>query len=147
MVTTHCITATKAFQLLIQSTADVTDHRDDGEKIGIIKQWMSDDEAIAIVLALRVITEYEINFSPKVTMSLLINYCRTDLIDAYADFVIQLFKKENVVITLDELKNKQHDVLIDVENFAIACRRLNFKPSWNPFREPFSTQWRNGFMP
>ena len=77
-------------------------------------------------------------------MSLLMNYCRDSLADAYADFVRQLLQKDNVATTLDELKDKRHDVFIDLEDFAIAGRCLNFKSSWNPFREPFSTQWRNG---
>lgn len=60
MVRAQYLTATEAFQILIQSTADATDCRDDGEKIGIIKQWMNDDEAIAIVLAWRVTTECQV---------------------------------------------------------------------------------------
>ncbi len=141
---TQYLTATKAFQILIQSTADVTDCRDDGEKIGIIKQWMNYDEAIAIILAWRITTEYEKNVSPKRMMSLLMNYCRDSLIDAYADFACQLLQKENIATSPDILKDKQHDVFIDIEKFAISGRRIGFKSSWNPFREPFSTQWQKG---
>jgi hypothetical protein len=139
-----CLTATEAFQILIQSTADVTDRRVDGEKIGIVKQWMNCDEAIAIVLALLVTTEYELNFSPKLMMSLLMNYCRYSLADAYADFSCQLLRRENIIMTPSEFKDNQFDVFIDINDFAISGRNLGFKSTWNPFREPFSTQWRNG---
>lgn len=144
MVTTQYLTATKAFQLLIQSVADVTDFRDDGEKTGIIKQWMNYDEAIAIVLAWRVTTEYEQNVSTKLMMSLLMNYCRDSLADAYADFTCQLLQKENIEAAPDGLKDRRYDVLIDIEKFAISGKQLGFKSSWNPFREPFSPQWQKG---
>ncbi|WP_075323728.1 hypothetical protein [Acidithiobacillus albertensis] len=139
-----CLTATEAFQILIQSTADATDRRVDGEKIGIVKQWMNYDEAIAIVLALRVTTEYELHFSPKLMMSLLMNFCRDSLADAYADFACQLLGRENIMMTPSQLKDNPFVVLIDINDFAISGRNLGFKPAWNPFREPFSTQWRNG---
>ena len=144
------LTATTAFQILLQSTADVVDCRSDGEKVGIIKQWMSHDEAIAIVLAWRVTGEYEQHVSPKLMMSLLMNYCRDDITNAYAVFVCQLLQKDGVEISPDQLKNKQYgviyDVIIDVEEFLISgrARTLGFKSSWDPFREPLSTQWQRG---
>lgn len=144
MVNDQYLTATIAFQILIQSTADVTDCRDEGEKVGLIKQWMSYDESIAIVLAWRIITEYEQNISPKLMMSLLMNYCRDSLTDAYADFACQLLQKENTSISQDVLKNNQYSVLIDIEKFIISGRRVGYKSSRNPFREPFSTQWQIG---
>lgn len=146
MVNKQYLTATAAFQILLQSTADVTDCRSDGENVGIIQKWMSHDEAIAIVLAWRVISEYEQNVSPKLMMSLLTNYCREDITDAYANFISQLLQKNNVKISQHELKSKQYDVFIDIAEFLSSGRAsgLGFKRSWNPFREPFFTEWQIG---
>lgn len=141
------LTATLALQILLQSTADVVDCRSDGEQCGIIQNWMSRDEAIAVVLVWRVTSEYEQKLSPKVMMSFLINYCRDDIANAYADFMCQVLHKDGIVTTPVQLKQQTTvSTFVDIEAFIRSgrARELGYKASWNPFREPLSTHWQTG---
>lgn len=139
------LTASSAFQLLIQAAADGIDKREQGEKTGIIQGWMNQDEGIAIILALLLRNGYEPEFSPQLMTSLLMNYCRDDLTDAFVDFFCQLSEQSGIVVSPSELRKQQIDVLIDIRQFATTGKSLGWKQSWGTFKEPHVSQWRAGF--
>lgn len=141
------LSATLASQLLIQCTADVTERREEGEQVQIIQGWMNTDEAIAIVLCWNVLGSYEPTFSPQVMTSMLQNYCREEIADAFVDFFYQIAKKQGVdVVEKDQLESHQFDVHLDIGGMAANGKTLGWKPSWGPFKEPYLTQWNAGFV-
>lgn len=139
------LTATAAFQLLIQASADAIDAREQGEEAGIIQSWMSRDEGIAIMLALMVKNNYEPQFSPQIMTSLLINYCRDGLADAFVEFFCQLSEQRGERVSPTELRKRQFDVLIDIQQAAITGNSFGWKQYWGPFKEPYVSQWEAGF--
>lgn len=139
------LTATSAFQLLIQASADATDLRKQYEDSGFIQSWMSHDEGIAIILAILIKNGYEERFSPKIMTSLLMNYCRDDLVNAFIDFFCQLSEKSGVDISSSDLKTQQIDARMDIHQAAINGKSLGWKQSWGPFKEPHLSEWITGF--
>lgn len=139
------LTASSAFQLLIQASADAIDTRKQGEDAGIIQPWMNQDEGIAIVLALMVRNGYEPQFSPQLMTSLLMNYCRDDVADAFVEFFCQLSEQSGVAISAADLRKRQFDALIDIRQSAITGKSLGWKQAWGPFKEPHASHWREGF--
>lgn len=139
------ITVSAAFQLLIQAAADGIDEREQGEKAGIIQGWMNQDEGIAIILALLVRNGYESHFSPQLMTSLLMNYCRDDLADAFVEFFCQLSEQSGVTVSPSELRKQQFDALIDIRQSAITGKSLGWQQSWGTFKEPHASQWCDGF--
>ena len=139
------LTATSAFQLLIQASSDAIDHREQGEMLGLIQPWMSQNEGIAAVLALLIRKGYESDISPKIMTSLLKKYCHHDLSEAFMQFFCQLAGQNGLEISADSLRNSVFDTHIDISQFAIAGKSLGWKASWGAFKEPYSSQWRNAF--
>lgn len=141
----NTLTASSAFQLLIQAAADATDSRKQGEDAGIIQSWMNHDECIAIALAMLVRNGYEECFSPQLMTSMLMNYCRAGLAEAFVEFFCQLSQQNGSEVLPSDLRKKQFDALIDIRQAAITGKSLGWKQSWCPFKEPHASQWIAGF--
>jgi len=141
----NVLTASKAFQLLIQATADATDARQQREDEGVIQSWMSNDEAIAVGLAYRVWEGFEEKTSPLVMTSLLVNYCSEDLVDAFVNFLQIVARKDGVSLEASALLDSCIYVLIDIPAFALTGKALGNKETWGQFKEPYATQWRSAF--
>lgn len=139
------LTATSAIQLFIQASADATDSRQRAEEKGVIQSWMTNDEGVAIVLALMVRNRYESYFSPRLMTSFLVNYCRGDISEAFVDFFCQLSNQDGSELSAEKLMDKQFDVLLDIREFAIAGKSLGWKKHWGKFKEPFLSQWNSCF--
>lgn len=139
------LTASSAFHLLIQAAADGIDSREEGEKAGIIQEWMNEDEGIAIILALLVINGYESRFSPKIMTSLLLNYCRDDLTNAFVEFTCQLSSQKGNLLLSSDLRNQQIDVRIDIRQAAVDGKTLGWQQTWGMFKEPYASQWCDSF--
>lgn len=140
------LTATSAFQLLIQAAADVIDHRQQGESVGIIQPWMSTEQGVASVLVLMIRRGYDSKFSPKLMAVLLRKYCHDSLYDAYIDYFCQLSGQSgNPLLEKDLRDDSALDVLIDIKDFARRGKSLGWSPSWGLFKEPYASQWKRGF--
>lgn len=140
------LSATSASQLLIQCTADVTERRGEFEQAQVIQGWMNTDEAIAILLSINMIGANESEFSPQIMVSMLQNYCRDEIADAFMDFYCQIAEKQGIlVVDKVRLESHQFDVSLDIAGMGANGKNLGWKPSWGPFKEPFLTQWNAGF--
>jgi hypothetical protein len=140
------ITATKSFSLLIQASADIADTRQQAEKLGIIQKWMTHDQAIAYLLVLYVLEDYDYKYSPQIVLSLLKNYCRPEIVESFIDFY---YKQTEVMgikaIPLSQLYNGTVDARMDIEGSASQGLSVGWKISWCPFKEPYKSQWFDGF--
>jgi hypothetical protein len=137
------LSATQAFFTLIQATADAIDARSGGEAVGIIQKWMNEDEAIAMVLAYYVWTGFDDCNAANVGAMLTV-YCRAEIVTSFYEFYPQLAKKR-----FDELFPEgvgvAHIILaVDIGQYA-RNNRANVKQHWNPFREPFASEWHRAF--
>lgn len=108
---------------------------------------MNTDEAIAILLCINLIRTSESEFSPQIMVSMLQNYCRDEIADAFMDFYRQIANKQGIpVVDKEQLENHQFDVSLDIAGMAINGKKLGWKPSWGPFKEPYLTQWEAEFL-
>ncbi len=142
------ITATKAFELLIQATADITDKREEAEKLGFIERSMTNNQAIGTLLAQYILMdEYEYNYGPQIMFSLVKKYCGNDILESFTEAYYIITKYRNITqIPLSQLESQQLDAVINIKESAEQGARLGWQATWCPFREPYKTQWLNGFL-
>ena len=142
------ITATKAFELLIQATADIADKREEAEKLGFIEKSMTNNQAIGTLLAQYILMDdYEYNYGPQIMFSLVKNYCDNDILESFTEAYYIITKYRNITqIPLSQLESQQFVAAINIKEFAEQGAWLGWQVSWCPFREPYKTQWLNGFI-
>ena len=141
------ITATKAFTLLIQATADITDKREEAEKLGFIEKSMTDTQAIGTLLAQYIlIGDYEYEISPQIMFSLIKNYCHEEILEWFKESYYIITKYNNIKqIPLSQFESQQFDVSMDIKGAAEQGSLLGWQISWCPFKEPYKTRWLNSF--
>ena len=141
------ITATKAFQLIIQATADVIDKREEAEKLGFIEKSMTNNQAIGTLLAQYILMdEYEYNSGPQIVFSLLKDYCYDDILKSFTEAYYIITEYRNIKqIPLSQLESQQFNAAINIKEFVEQGARLGWQVSWCPFKEPYKTQWLSGF--
>jgi hypothetical protein len=142
------LTATKAFELLIQVTADITDKREEAEKLGFIKKSMTNNQAMGTLLAQYILMDdYEYNYGPQIMFSLLKTYCDNDILESFVNAYYVITKYRNISqIPLSQLESQQFNAVINIKEFAEQGMELGWQVSWCPFKEPYKTQWINGFI-
>lgn len=132
------ITVSTICQLVLQSTADSYDAREDGIKSGLITSEMDKVEAISALLAFYVSSGFEKKFSPLLTLSFLNNYCLDEIKEKF------IFYYEKCCSNLEEnLFNQdfKYDAIMDIEALSKNGLRLNLKAKNNPFKEPYRSIW------
>ncbi|CAN7777165.1 hypothetical protein [Caballeronia sp. LjRoot31] len=137
------LSATQAFFTLIQATADAVDARSSGESAGVIQKWMNGDEAIAMVFAYYVWTGFD-DRNAAIVGAMLTEYCRTEIIASFYEFYPQLAKKRFEELFPDGVGESPVQLTMDIGQYALT-NRTNIKQHWNPFREPFASDWHDAF--
>lgn len=140
------LTATAAFQCLVQCSADVIERREDGERLGLIAKWMDVDEAIAVVLARLIFQKYDRHFSPAMMASVLQLYCRDDIFHSFLNFYEQF--AADAAIDISQLKHSLEAIqgLMDIGQLAQQGRKLGWRQSWGScFKSPFLEEWYAAF--
>ena len=132
----------------MQATADVCDHRKEGEQEGIIPISITDEEAIALLVAYYMLNKgFETKFSPIIMWNVLDGYCAPEIAEAFPDWYIPIIKKnKGVEIGHDDIKNKTIGAIIDFAGFVARVIEVGDKEKWCPFKEPFSSLWHAGFL-
>ncbi len=133
------LTATAAFQCLIQCSADVIERREDGERLGLIAEWMDEDEAVAVVLARLIFQKYDRRHSPAIMASIVELYCRGDVFDSFLNFYRQLAPV--AVVDISSIQG-----VIDIGQLAERGRHLGWRQKWGLFfKSPYLEQWHAAF--
>lgn len=140
----NALTATKAFSTLMQCTADALDSKDQGIKTGIINPNWTTNEVISFLFAFYIYHEYEKTFSPIMAANFLKEYCHPEIYTEFKNFYLSLAQDQKV--NLSQI-NFEGDILpsIDIPAFAAKSKQIGYKKHWNPFKEPYKSQWNNAF--
>jgi len=135
------ITATQSFQSLMQATADALDAREEGIQAGIIISSMPTEEVIPYLYSLYVFIGYERKHSPITACNLLKIYCPEDFSITFEFYYRELAKLEGMDVNIIDFNDDSIIPFIHIPSFAETSARLGNKRHWNPFKEPFRSQW------
>lgn len=137
-----CITVTTITQLVMQSTVDAYDSRNEGIKVGLITPEMNDMEAIAAPLSFYVFSGFEENFSPKLTLSFLDNYCLDEIKERFIFHYMKFASRSEVCFGINDFDSHGRITAItDIEGLARRGHECNLTVHHNPFKDPYRSIW------
>lgn len=142
----HVINATQSFQTLMHATAAALDARKEGIQTGIIPPSMPTEEIIPYLYSLYVFMDYEKKFSPIIAGNLLKIYCPKDFSIAFEFYYKEIAKSKGMNLYNITFDNDLIEPFIDISSFAKKSIDLGFKRHWNPFKEPYRSEWDSCFL-
>lgn len=139
--------ATEAFMMALQATAEVKDNRDEGERLGYISQEASDEEAIGQVLTnmllmnTREMAESEALLNGQMMTAFLFDYYDEEVLTIFMTLYAHAKK-----INSNELVSDTFSTHFDFDDTIIQGNELGWKNHWNAFKEPYCYQWEDGII-
>ena len=140
------LTATSAFQCLVESTKAATETPPDGEWGGFIPEWMDQDWAIGMVIARTIVRQYEHETSPAVMTAVLRQYCRKRVLDAFVAFYGLGAAGQTLDVAQLVRSSFECDALVPLFAVARSGKSAGWQLSWGiALKEPFEREWLSAF--